>query len=281
MDLNLFLEYFFILITNFGNPFFLILISALLYWMGKETESFFFMNTIVAAGISSSFFKSAFKAPRPQNVSDLAEYFEKIFFAPGNDFSFPSGHAAQVSAAYSFFFDGLKKNWKIIFAAIVVLVLASRVFLGKHYLIDVLGGLLLGLIVGRLVFFAKKWFEKNAKLNARSERFFGLFAVLVIAVAVVFLFETLLVVMIAIGYYAGIFLFKEIGKDSQKIAGKKFLAKSVMGTAGILAFLGLAVFAESFALRAVLLFFAGFWITLLFPLLFEIITLKKPTKHKK
>ena len=63
-------------------------------------------------------------------------------------FSFPSGHAAVVFAALPF----LNSPYWLIFA---VLVSFSRIYLGVHYLSDVLFGALIGYFIGLLI--KKKW----------------------------------------------------------------------------------------------------------------------------
>ena len=262
------LDYFFLAVTIIGNPFFWTIVSALLYWRGQETDSFFLMNTVVLAGIASGFFKSAFKAPRPPENANFSDWLEKQFYIPTNEYSFPSGHATQVSAAFAFFYSQIRKNWKIVFGAAVALVMVSRVYLGKHYPIDVFWGLVLGLVVGKIVPWSREWFEKNAKLNTAAQRHLGIALIGIVFLAVLFLFENLLYMSVVLGYYAGIFLFKGLNLDNQKISGKKFLAKSFVGLLGFGAiFLPAAFLLEEEALQAIFLFFSGLWITLIFPYL--------------
>ena len=63
-------------------------------------------------------------------------------------FGFPSGHATAVFAVYPL----LKNNYWLIFAILIVI---SRLYLGVHYLSDVLGGILVGLVVGNFVLRSK------------------------------------------------------------------------------------------------------------------------------
>lgn len=274
MEFTLFLDYFFLAITSIGNPFFWAIVSALLYWRGQETDSFFLMNTVVFAGIADSFFKLAFKVPRPPVSANFSGWLENRFYIPANEYSFPSGHAVQVSAAFAFFYSKIRKNWKIIFGAAVVLVMVSRVYLGKHFPADVFGGLVLGLMVGKIVFWSREWFEKNAKLNTVAQRRLGIAVVGIVFLAVLFLFENILYMSVVLGYYAGVFLFKGLNLDNPKINGKNFLVKSFVGLLGFAAiFFPAAFFLNEEALQAVLLFFSGLWITFIFPYLVQA---KKP-----
>ena len=67
------------------------------------------------------------------------------------DWSFPSDHAtASVAIAAAFFFHGLERR-ALICTAIAFLICWSRVFVGTHYLMDVLGGALVGIVAATLV----------------------------------------------------------------------------------------------------------------------------------
>ena len=71
-------------------------------------------------------------------------------FGVGPSYSFPSGHA---SAAFSLvpLFISKFKNYKFLIILIAVLIAFSRIYLGYHYLSDVLAGGLIGYVVGRII----------------------------------------------------------------------------------------------------------------------------------
>jgi undecaprenyl-diphosphatase len=104
------------------------------------------MLTVVAAGTSVlvDAIKLLTTATRP-DVADL------LTAAPG--YAFPSGHSAQATAAYgaiAYLLTGRLRRWgqRVTVWAIAVLVITlvgfSRLYLGAHWLTDVLGGFTLG-----------------------------------------------------------------------------------------------------------------------------------------
>ncbi len=87
----------------------------------------------------------------------------KILIERQPDSSFPSGHAANsLASAIVFFqmFKGKKSKFTILMAGLVIAL--SRVYVGVHYLSDVLVGISVGVFSGLSVMkFAKKKEHKN------------------------------------------------------------------------------------------------------------------------
>ncbi len=83
--------------------------------------------------------KNIFQQPRPS-----------LFANCPRNYSFPSTHAATAfaSAAVLSFFDK-KRCW--FYYLVAVLIGISRIYLQCHYLIDVVGGALIGYIISRLI----------------------------------------------------------------------------------------------------------------------------------
>ncbi len=122
------------------------LILLLIYSFGLHWES---VMALVAASFSlgiNLIIKDLIQRPRP--TSDLVNVFAKL-----TDSSFPSGHVMFYLGFYGFMgflaFSLLKPSLKrsfllAFFGGLVVLVGASRIYLGQHWASDVLGAYLLG-----------------------------------------------------------------------------------------------------------------------------------------
>ena len=76
------------------------------------------------------------------------------------DSSFPSGHVSSAMAATAVIGQYYKKYLPYMIA-FVILTMISRVNLGMHYPLDVVGGVIVGLISGYLVLYLYKLFFKK------------------------------------------------------------------------------------------------------------------------
>ena len=95
--------------------------------------------------------KNLFKRSRPQYQDN-----EDMFFTHGPDkYSFPSGHCCRMTMFWYLTMCLLDKNLYAMYynAAIVFysIVIASRVLMGRHYVSDLIGGVLLGLTEGYVI----------------------------------------------------------------------------------------------------------------------------------
>ena len=132
-------------ITNLGGGYALVAISLLLFAIIKKKKiPLIIMCNLITVFLSSQILKLIFRRERP----------DEVFLTTANGFGYPSGHS-MVSMAYVLvilyiLYKTLKnKTYKVI-ATIVLLSLVitigfSRVYLGVHYITDVIGGFLLGI----------------------------------------------------------------------------------------------------------------------------------------
>ena len=95
--------------------------------------------------------KNIFKRPRPQYQDN-----EDMFFTHGPDkYSFPSGHCARMTLFWYLTTCLLNRNiYRFSYHLAMVfftVVIASRVLMGRHYISDLVGGIMLGLFEGYIM----------------------------------------------------------------------------------------------------------------------------------
>ena len=118
----------------------LALILSLLLWRRGRWQVAALWLVPIGASATTTWLKAAFARPRPEfALQHLA------------DFSFPSGHATGAMAFYGFLaWLAVQSGWlrpgagRVLGALAVGLIGFSRIYLGVHYLSDVLNGYLVG-----------------------------------------------------------------------------------------------------------------------------------------
>jgi undecaprenyl-diphosphatase len=135
-------------ITNIGKPItlFVVVTAAVVYLLRRRRIrlALFLVVTSILGGLIDTAVKVLVNRPRPVVDHPVATALGK---------SFPSGHAMSSTVTYGalalVFLPVLPPRWRPrALAGIVVLVLAistSRLFLGVHFVSDVIGGIVLGL----------------------------------------------------------------------------------------------------------------------------------------
>jgi undecaprenyl-diphosphatase len=136
------------LVSGLGQPFTLgvvVTIGAVYaFARGRRRLALYLVVTVVGGGLVDSAVKVLVNRPRPIVDHPIATAWGQ---------SFPSGHAMSSTVAYGalllVFLPAIPRRWHIrAIAGVVALVLAiglSRLFLGVHFVSDVIGGYVLGL----------------------------------------------------------------------------------------------------------------------------------------
>ena len=121
------------------------MIAILLFIREEEHDHWFFLPFILGTGISiilsEYFIKFLVARPRPGELIGAI-----ILATPGN-YSFPSTHA-MIAWAMAYLLSREEPRLKFWFYLLAVLISLSRIYLGVHYPLDVVGGALLGWAAG-------------------------------------------------------------------------------------------------------------------------------------
>lgn len=261
------LDILFRLISFFGNPVFWLAIASFFYWSGREKKGIFLVNLVVIVSASVAAFKSLFSTPRPSGLRVVEEnMLPRQFSYDPIDYSFPSGHSAMVSSAFAWLGKDLKRAVFLV-ALMPVAVALSRIYLGKHWLSDVIAGLFLGLLLGIINGRLSSRFEKiEFNLKKISNEIIAALIVLCLLIALIFVNIPLMAFAVA-GFYLGFFISRATGINQPKIGGKKAISKIAAGFAGLLV-IGASALAFS-GISWLICIIAGMWVSLVFPYLYE------------
>ena len=133
------------IITHLSSaPFLIILTLVLLLFLKNKYYKIGIVVNLCIAFLVNTLLKLFFLRDRP-NINQLISI---------TGYSFPSGHAMTGMAYYGFiiyllyvYFDNKKIKWPIIIilSILILLIGFSRIYLGVHYLTDVIGGYLLSI----------------------------------------------------------------------------------------------------------------------------------------
>jgi len=138
---------FFLLIAEFGSELVFIGILFTLYWAVNKKEAILATYLLIFAFISNYWLKVIIAHERPP----VGNWY------PGADalnYSTPSGHSQLSASLYGWFTARVRKWWMTLIAVVLTgLVGISRIYLGVHFLGDVLLGWGIGIITVILLFY--------------------------------------------------------------------------------------------------------------------------------
>lgn len=145
-----------------GSENFFLIILPLVYWCLDSRLGLRIAIIMLTSNGLNNIFKMALYGPRPYWVSTSVEG-----MASETGFGVPSGHSQTAAGVWGIAASGLNRTWAWVAAVTVVLLIGlSRIYLGVHFLHDVLLGWLLGGLT--LWAFIKLWDPIVVRLKKMS-----------------------------------------------------------------------------------------------------------------
>jgi membrane-associated phospholipid phosphatase len=157
------LNLFFSLFTYLGDGIFCIAVGLIFLLFKQRRVSLLVLSSYALSGLIAQALKYFIIELRPGSYSGLRDYqyFIQDVTLRGSQASFPSGHtttAFAMAAVLAFWYRD--KRIGVVLLLVAVMVGYSRIYTGNHFMIDVLGGSLIGIasaIVCWLALVKKTW----------------------------------------------------------------------------------------------------------------------------
>lgn len=158
-----------------GFIFWLIVLAAALYYYLRKKEkrkAVLTLGFFVALGITfvlvDFILKPIAKESRPfTKFPEIITFMNAHNYKVPDDYSFPSGHAAAAFLAVAYLMMIDKKSlW--ITLPLALIIAFSRIYIGAHYLGDVLFGAGIGLMLGVLLYFPAKFIASKLIKNPEN-----------------------------------------------------------------------------------------------------------------
>ena len=174
-------------ITQLGSEIAAIAVSFILYWCFDKRKAYFLITNVMFGTAINQTVKFFCRVPRPFARDPEFEIVEAAR-ADAGGYSFPSGHTTTAVAI----FGSLAVVWKnkmtrFLCILVIALIGFSRVYLGVHYLSDVLGGLACGLIVLAALYALFRAADQNTRMLPLT---FGIGAAVTLILALVLEFTS-------------------------------------------------------------------------------------------
>ena len=148
--------------------------------------------------VSSSIFKPFFERLRPTHHPDFQNYVDIVNGYKGGLYGFVSSHAANAFGV-AVFLSLLFRNKLLIISSLLWATINSysQIYLGVHFVSDVIGGMLVGSIIALLIYILYAWIrvkyfhiEKQYKYVTvypiKTGKDIGLFILLYMAIVIIF-----------------------------------------------------------------------------------------------
>ncbi|HWQ05415.1 MAG TPA: phosphatase PAP2 family protein [Longilinea sp.] len=134
-------------LSYLGQQEFVMLLLPAIYWCWDSSVGFRLGAILMLSNGLNAILKLAFHSPRPYWVNT-----EVKALSVETSFGLPSGHAQNAAALWGRLAVAIRQKWAVwLFVIIIGLIGLSRVYLGMHFLSDVVAGWLVGGLLVLLV----------------------------------------------------------------------------------------------------------------------------------
>lgn len=174
-----FLDYVMYALTHLGDKFVFILIGVIIFWTIDKKFAYKLVLAFLGSAVANAVLKKLFMRPRPYKEVGV-----RSIITDTHGTSFPSGHS-QASGVLFYSLNneyGSKyKYMKYLSYAILIIVPLTRMYLGQHYLTDVIVGTIIGIVAAIVGF---KLFD----LMGEKEHIYPLYLIPVFIVALLVIY---------------------------------------------------------------------------------------------
>lgn len=154
------IDHFMIVLSTYGREIVwvavIVFMSIFTGWKGKKIAIIMIISFLIIMPLNT-LFKYLFERPRP------SIQVQELDILPKNDFGYPSGHASIVSGGAAILLILFRREKELLFSLILAaeaaLVCIARIYVGDHFLFDVVGGILLGVGISLLSISFSKYLD--------------------------------------------------------------------------------------------------------------------------
>lgn len=140
-------------------------VLGIILFIKEEKKHQWFFAPIVLTGLGVLVIADVILKPVVARVRPTLEMGALIVGSPAHDYSFPSGHATMSFAA-AVVLAKIEPKWKWLLYVLAVTISFSRIYLGKHFPLDVVAGAVLGWGIGHASWWLAREINKRFKITS-------------------------------------------------------------------------------------------------------------------